>query len=358
MEKEKMRPPRFLRLAFFAVLGYLIIKYALGVLLPFVIAYFISLVISPAVRYLSKKMRLPRRLVAAVLVIFILFLLASLIYLGVSRLYEEIAGLVSRLEAKDESLTAPLGGLFSKVREFFSRFRFFEAIEEVSGIEDVGKRVSAALFDSIYSLLSKIPESIASLIGKAPRLLIAFFVTVMASYYFVCDMDKIKSGIRSVLPRESCVSVTRFASRARVAMKKYVRGYLFIMLITFSEVFVGLSLLRVKYSFLLALVIAAVDVLPVLGAGTVLLPWAAIMLFMQNYRLGLGLIVLYGVMSVIRQLIEPKIIGKSLGLHPIVSLFSMYAGLRVFGVTGMILGPAVSLMVKTYLGETAEPVSK
>ncbi len=358
MEAEKRRVPRFLS-AFIAIaLGYLTIKYAAGVILPFAVAYLVSFAISPIARVLCQRLRFPKRLTAAVLVLTILLLIGFLFYLGVSRLYEEIAGLVARLEAKDEALISPLMEIFSKIRAFFVRFRFFETIEELSGLEDVGGKVSSALFDAVYSILSKIPESLASLIGKAPRLIIGFFVTVLACYYLVCDKEKIKAGICSLLPLSSRGTIEKIAFGARLTLKRYVRGYLLIMLLTFAESLVGLTVLGVRYSLLLALLIAVVDILPVLGAGTVLLPWAAVTLFMKNYRLGLGLIILYGVLTLIRQLAEPKIIGKSLGLHPLASLFSMYAGLRLFGVTGMILGPVVALMIKTYLSETAEPVSQ
>ena len=353
-----MNTPRVVLVLIFGVFGYFIIKYAAGIFLPFIIAYFISLAISPVVHFLGERAKLPRRLTSAVLVLLILLLIGMLLYFGVSRLYEEIAGLVSRLENRDDALISPLTELFASVRNFFSQFRFFETIEELSGIEDVGKRVSGALFDSLYSLLSKIPESLASLVGKTPRLLIGFFVTVMASYYFVCDRERIKEGARSLLPSRIYEGARKLVSGARIALQKYARGYLLLLIITFIQSFIGLAILGVRYSFLLALVISVVDVLPVLGAGTVLLPWAAVLLFMRSYRVALGLVILYGIMTIIRQILEPKIIGESLGLPPVVSLFSMYAGLRLFGVTGMILGPAVSLMVKTYLGESAKPINK
>ena len=356
MEKKTKTIPRFVWALIFVALGYFVIRYAAGMLLPFIIGYLISLVISPIVRFLWERAKIPKRFSSVVLVLLILLFIGVLVYLGVSRLYEEIAGLVSRLESRDETLILPLENMFLSIRQFFSRFEFFETIEKLTGIEDVGKKISSALFDSVYSVLSRIPESLASVIGKTPRLLIGFFVTVLASYYFVCDKDKIKGGLIDILPRRAYNILERLLLGARTTMRKYARGYLLILLITFAESLIGLAILGVRYSFLLAVLIAAVDILPVLGAGTVLIPWAAVLFFMKNYRLALGLIILYGVMTIIRQLAEPKIIGKSLGLHPIVSLFSMYAGLYFFGIWGMILGPAVSLIVKTYLSEMKEPV--
>ena len=105
------------------------------------------------------------------------------------------------------------------------------------------------------------------------------------------------------------------------------------------------------YAFLLALLIAAVDFLPLLGTGVVLIPWGIICLILGQVRLGIGLLILYGVTTLIRQVLEPKLIGEGLGLHPLLSLLSMYAGLRLFGVWGMILAPLVAAGIKSVAGE-------
>lgn len=350
--------PRFLLIFAVTLVAFFALKYTLGILLPFIIAYAVSLVISPAARAVTKYTHVPYKLSSAILVLLALFLLGFLSYLGISRLYEEIAGLVLRLEARDEALISPIRDTFLTIRDFFSRFRFFETIENISGVEDVGKRVSEALFDSVYTLLSKIPEALATLVGKTPRLFIAFFVALMACYYFVSDKEKIKQGIFAVLPEGVQTGIKKYASGAYGALKGYMRGYFILMLLTFAESFIGLSVLRVRYSLALALLITVVDILPILGAGTVIVPWAVVLFIMRDFKLATGLLILYGIMTVIRQVAEPKIIGNSLGLHPLLMLFSTYAGLCLFGIWGIILGPAVALLIKTYLGETAEPVNQ
>ena len=136
----------------------------------------------------------------------------------------------------------------------------------------------------------------------------------------------------------------------RLAMRRvswrFLRAYLLLFLLTFSEALVGLWLLRQPYALLIALGVAIVDLLPVLGAGTVLVPWALVVLVFGNYRLGLGLLILYGVMTIVRQIAEPHIVGKSLGLPPVVTLFAVFVGWELFGVLGMLLSPAVALLVK------------
>ena len=139
--------------------------------------------------------------------------------------------------------------------------------------------------------------------------------------------------------------------RLRRLGKQYLRACLLLGGLTFLQMFIGLAVLGVPYAFLLALLIAAVDFLPLLGTGIILIPWAAVCFLLGQVKLGVGLLVLYGVSSVVRQVLEPKLIGDGLGLHPLLSLISMYAGLRLFGVWGMILAPLAAAGVKSVFGK-------
>ena len=130
------------------------------------------------------------------------------------------------------------------------------------------------------------------------------------------------------------------------AAKKYVRAYLALSGITFVEMFLGLTVLRVPYAFLIALGIALIDFLPLLGTGAVLVPWAVVMLVTGNMHWGLGLLILFGVSSLVRQFTEPRLLGAELGLHPLASLLAVYAGWKLFGVWGMMLAPFGGLWIK------------
>jgi sporulation integral membrane protein YtvI len=136
----------------------------------------------------------------------------------------------------------------------------------------------------------------------------------------------------------------------------YLKAYLLIMLITFFEVFIGLSILKVNYAFILAIVIAIVDILPVLGTGAVLVPWAILAFIGGNAPLGIGLIVLYGVTLIARQIIEPRIIGSTLGLHPLMTLASVYIGLKLLGLAGIFIGPILALLL--FKKEESSPPSE
>ena len=134
-------------------------------------------------------------------------------------------------------------------------------------------------------------------------------------------------------------------------MIKYLRVYLFLMFITFCELFAGFTILRVEYSFLLALVITVIEILPVLGVGTALVPWSIVELLGRDFRMGFGLLILWAVITVVRQIAEPHIVGETIGLHPLLTLVGMYIGFRVFGIVGMLLAPALIIAVRTGVRE-------
>jgi predicted PurR-regulated permease PerM len=132
-----------------------------------------------------------------------------------------------------------------------------------------------------------------------------------------------------------------------------IKSYMIIMIITFFELFAGLSILKVNYALPIAAIVAFLDILPVLGTGGIIIPWSIVELILKNYFLGFGLLILYVAVTVIRNVLEPRIIGHQIGLHPIITITAMYAGLRLFGFGGLFLAPVVVITVK-YLNDTGK----
>ena len=132
---------------------------------------------------------------------------------------------------------------------------------------------------------------------------------------------------------------------------KLIKGYAILMLMTFLELLAGFLILRVKYALLLSLLIAVVDILPVLGTGTVLIPWGIAGLILKNTALGIGILVLYAVITVIRNFAEPKIIGKQIGINPLFTLLSMFIGIKLLGFAGVIIFPTALIVTVKYYSE-------
>ena len=329
---------------------YLLVKYAFSALVPFAVAYLFSLLIVPSASYTSKKTGISSRLWAVVYVTVVLLSLAALLYFGVRRLVSELSELVESASRGEGELATLLSALTDAIEGMSSSDGWLSRL--------VGSENFGALTEKLGGLISGLGEQIISfaasylgtLVGNTvtatPSFLLGVAVTVIACYYFCADSAKISSGIKGLIPAAYRDRVIRGVSVAKRAMKRYAKAYLILMAMTFSEVFIGLSILKVKYSFLIALGVAFVDILPVLGAGALLIPWAAVSFLLHDTRLGIGLLILYGVITIVRQISEPHVIGSSIGLHPAASLFSTYAGLKLFGIWGMILGPAAAFIIR------------
>lgn len=333
-------------LAFIVI--YLVVKHALGALLPFVIAYFFSLVISPISSFVSNKTRLPRKFCAFLCLTLVIFLFGALLTFGVRRLAIEISELLESASRGEGGLIDMFSLVGEAIENVSSKFGFAKNISE-GKFGQSAEKVWNALSESGEKILLTLGERLGELVEKifsaAPSFLIGVAVTVIASYYFCLNEDRISADVIKLVPSKYQNGIISFFEKLKVGLKKYAKAYLILMGLTFVEIFIGLSVLKLKYAFLIALGIAFIDILPVLGAGVILIPWAICALLLRNMRVGLGLLVLYGVITIVRQIAEPHVVGRSIGLHPAAALFSSYVGLRLFGFLGMILGPAAAFMI-------------
>jgi sporulation integral membrane protein YtvI len=193
-------------------------------------------------------------------------------------------------------------------------------------------------------LSSAVPDFAADVVGSLPSIVIVSLVTVVACFYFSIDIEMLNDKAASVLPETVNLYFKKLKKKLVCGLKRYLKSYLILFLITFVELFVGFLILGIDYSFVLAILIAFVDFLPVFGTPAVLLPWAIVLLLMKNYFLGIGIFVLMSIIMIVRQVIEPKILGKNLGVHPIVTLVTLYLGFELFGLWGMIFLPIVVLI--------------
>ncbi|MGB4659575.1 MAG: AI-2E family transporter, partial [Mobilitalea sp.] len=169
---------------------------------------------------------------------------------------------------------------------------------------------------------------------------------IISSLFFAIDSDKIESYIKMKFPNKINVIVIEAKAFAVNIGPKYVKGYFILMCVTFLELSLGLLLLKVKGSILLAALIAILDILPLIGTGGVVIPWIIISFINGNSSLALGLLVLYLIITIVRNILEPKIVGAQIGLHPLIMLISMFIGAKIFGFSGMIALPVGVVVLK------------
>ena len=321
-----------------------------SIALPFLLARAVSLCVTPISNRLSKRLHLPKGLCAVVL--FTLFLLLSFFLLGtaVNRLLRELRELLERLLASEDFPATLLSDSF----DYFERLTAGSALMERPELAEryavfrtrFNQTVSDMIGNALAALSGELPALAAKWISALPSALLFAAVTVIAGFYFCID-GHWGERVIPLLPRALGDRIPLWRSAVKRISWRYVKAYLVLLLLTFAQLFLGFTLLRIEYAFLLAFVISVVDILPVLGVGTVLVPWAVVVHLQRNHRLGIGLLILYFAVTVIRQVLEPRLIGKSLGLHPLCTLLASYAGWKLFGVLGMALGPIVALLLRS-----------
>ena len=335
-------------IGFFSVLLYLIFRYAIAALVPFLAAYLVSLTINPLASATSRATGLPRRLCAAVYLVLLIVLLIGAAVLGTRRLLLELGDFISGGEALDSMSKALLA----------AREKISVMAGESAVLGSLGERIFVFVSELETNIVNyiggELPGIVSGAVSRAPSIFIGGAVTVMACYYFCVDGNILKDAIKKAIPEGYREGAERGFLLVTSALKKYLCAYLILMLITFCEVYAGLLILRVKYAFIIAAGVALVDLMPILGAGAVLVPWAAVCLFGGNLQLGIGLLVLCGVVTVVRQIAEPAVVGASVGLHPALSLFSIYAGFKLFGLFGMIAGPLAAFVISEILRQGRE----
>ena len=326
--------------------GYLAFRYALPLLLPFLVAYAVSSLVRPVANKIASRTHLPRGLCATVLLLLVFGLGGWGIWAGSVRLIAELGNFVERLLA-DGGILDAMDSLMLWAEEIGTRFGF------LSG----GKENTQALYDAVMqmvgnilsSIAARLPEIAASLFSALPSVLFFLIVSVVACFYFCTDGVQITHCLSAFLPQKWRQRMPRMGDAMRDIFRKYIKAYGILLALTFALLLVGFWILRVEYAFLLAFLIALADLLPVIGVGTILIPWGIVMLMQRNFYVGFGLLILYLVISLVRQVAEPKVLGKSLGLHPLLTLFATYVGFSLFGIVGMILAPVAALLAKRLL---------
>ncbi len=336
----------------FGAIGFLCIfffKYALGYLLPFLLSWGVAYLVYPLANELSMKIKISRKVCSFILIFSFLIIIASIIFLIGNRVLFEIQNLIYSLNNNTGAVSEYLQKIIDLLNELRNSIPFLNDAEneELSGLikENVNRFVNAIWEGLLSSLGSAVPNLAAQVVTSLPNILLSSLVAIVSCFYFAMDIDLLHIKLKGILPPK-IVDVLRGVKRKLgIGFKKYIKAYVLIFLLTFCELLVGFLMLKIDYAFVLALVIAFVDFLPVLGTGAILLPWGIILILMNNISMGVGILILFVVTTVVRQIAEPKIVGDSLGVHPLITLAAIYLGYRILGIWGMILAPLVALLL-------------
>ena len=311
--------------------------------IPFLIAFVVSLLIEPLIKFCMKKLKMKRKVSAILIFIIILSIIIGLIGWGIATLVSEATNLLNNINFYIDKVSNESQNLISRFK--FDKIKISQ--ELLSIFQNSSDDFIQTASDWVKNILTRMLNTLTSL----PKIGIYIVITILALYFMCTDKIYMLDQIEHHLPEKWVKNLSRHVKALVKALGCYLKAQLKLVLISFIISLIGLYIfsisgMNIKYPLMIAIAIAIVDALPIFGSGTVMVPWAIISAFNGDVRLGVAILVLWIVMCVVRQILEPKIVSGQIGIHPIFTLIAMYTGFRFLGLIGMFVGPIVLIILK------------
>lgn len=314
---------------------------------PFLCGWVIAWIASPMVRFCEEKLKIRRKTGSVAVIVLAIALVVLAIYLIGAKLVEEGTGLMQDLPAMWEGLSADISAATEKFSAVYDKFPL-DVQQTLTGIKE---GASEAIGSIVEKISSPTIEAVGNFAKKLPTVIIAVIMCLLSAYFFVSDKTQVSEWIRSNAPK-GLVNRYDIIRRSVVrAVGGYFKAQFKIELWIYLLLVIGLSFLKVRHVLLISAGIALLDILPFFGTGTVMVPWAIIKLLSGDYTMAVALVIIWGVGQLVRQIIQPKIVGDSIGVPPIPTLFLLYIGFKVGGVIGMIVAVPIGLIIYTMYEE-------
>jgi len=355
LEKKKEFLIHAAWLAVIAAGIWLVMRYLLGLLMPFVFGFLIASLLRPAVRYLVRRFGMKRRPCSVMLLLIFFAAIGMVLTVAAVRLTvwtgdfaRELPALWSeRVEPAVNRAAGWAGGMISRLGAYTGG-EFAAAASEL--LASMRTSAGGAVSELSVRALSKLSEFAAAI----PGFLASLLFSVIAAFFFLIDYDAMAAFVQKHLPERFTLRLAQLKTHCRSTLVQYARSYALILLVTFGELALGLALLGTEKPFLWAAGIAIFDLLPVLGCGGILIPWGIFALLGGDTRLGIGLLVLWAVIALVRSIIEPRIVGRQMGVHPLITLAAIFIGGKLFGFTGMLFLPIAAGVTASVLAAGRE----
>ena len=310
---------------------------------PFLIGFIISLIIEPIIKMISRKTKLTRRTSAIIVLLCIFTILITLIVWGSVSLISESADLL-------QSLNIYIEKIYNQIQKYINSIEF-DKLEIPRQVISIIETSANNFLDFVTKWVSGFLTSILQGITSLPVVGIYIVITILSTYFICADrlfiLDQFEHHFPKIWVRKFGIHLKKLIS----TLGSYLKAEATLILISFIEVLIGLCIfkwigLNVEYPLLAALGIGFVDALPILGSGTVMIPWAIISAVNGDLKLGIAIFILYVIILVVHQLLEPKIVSNNLGIHPIFTLIAMYTGFKISGIIGLFIGPIVLIILQ------------
>ncbi len=338
LEKQKAFIINVAFIVLILLLGYIGIKYVLPLLMPFVIGFVIALIFKHPIDLLTKKMKARRSVIAILILVLFYGLIGYIISLIGFKLFAFLQDLFGNAPTiyRDYILTA-IQKITDNLADKYPDIKVY--------LEDFTNDINTAIFDFLSKVSASVLDKIANFAGQLPSLLIKLIFMIVSSFFFTIDYYRITRFVVLQFNGERRQMLYKLKDNGIGTLGKFIRAYAMIISITFTELSIGFWIIGIPNPFFFGALVAIIDVLPILGTGAVLIPWSIISFVMGNNKIGIGMLLLYIIITVVRQTLEPKIVGQQIGLHPIVTLLLMFVGAQLMGVLGLFLLPIIATLL-------------
>lgn len=338
LEKQKAFIIHVIFFVIILLLGYIGIKYVLPLLMPFVIGMIIAVVFRRLIDNIQAKTKIRRSIVSIIILLLFYAALGYLISIIGFKVINFIAELVGNVPAFYESTIRPaIESLAGNISKEFPAAKTY--------VDDIMNNFNQTIFSYISKASSTILAKTANLAGLVPTLLIKLIFTIVASFFFTIDYYRITRFVILQFKGEKREMLLKLKDNGIGTIGKFIKAYSAIISITFLELSIGFWIIGIPNPVFFGLLVAIVDIMPILGTGAVILPWSIISFIIGNTKVGIGMLILYIVITVVRQTLEPRIVGQQIGLHPIVTLILMYVGAQLMGVLGLFSLPIIATLL-------------
>lgn len=319
---------------------YVSITVAALYLFPFLIGVIIAYFVQKPAKYFSCKLNVKKQKCAAILsVLIFIFTIVVFVLLGWF-LISQFSKIIRYISSNAGEIKNITNNVLTKLENILDKI----------GLEKTIKNIYEDSIDSfVLNVTTYLSKIATTFVKRMPSVLLSCVVTIVATYYISKDYDRLLRFVKGFINRDYFIKIVDIKNIFYECFLKFLFGYLWLFLITFIELSIGFFILGFDRVLLLSLLIAILDIMPVLGTGTALIPWAIIKFFQNDFSLGIGLVILYLTITIIRNVIEPKIIGKQMDINPLFTLIFIFIGFKLSGVLGMILLPIIITVIFTYL---------
>ena len=347
LEKRRKFIIDFMYFAIICAMVYGVFKFVLPLVVPFIVGFIIALILKPVIGLMVNKLRIHSKVAAIITLGLFYGIIFTIIVFGVFAILVSLQHLFANFPTIYFDAIHPIiTDTISYVVEVTNNLD----PELTAIISSMANNMIGTITSMVSSISSNAINYITSIVSSIPGVFAGFLFSVISSVFFTMDYQTVVDFIKKQIPAKSMYILAETKDSFSSSIVRFLRAYGIVMFITFVELTIVLMILGVNNSIGIAFMISLVDIMPVLGTGGVLIPWVIIELLNGNLYMGIGLLIGYLVITFIRNVIEPKIVGNQVGLYPLVTLMSMFVGAKIFGIIGL-FGLPITVVVLLHLRE-------